>query len=171
MTVTHHRIKTHGGWDVQQPFPGIYLWRDPHGGFYLVDHTGTRRLHGNNDQDGPGNLMIAEFWHSPPMEIDWAALRPSGPTACSCRCAYLGKVASGGDGLVMHCDAWLNKSARNLPCIPAGSMGQATSPRLATRCQRWPDRRFDSCGTTGFTSRCGLMAGYSATTPLGSAKH
>ena len=42
MTVTHHRIKTHGNWQVQQPFPGIYLWRDPHGGYYLVDHTGTR---------------------------------------------------------------------------------------------------------------------------------
>jgi len=44
MTTTHHRIKTHGGWQVQQPFPGIYVWRDPHGAFYLVDHTGTRRV-------------------------------------------------------------------------------------------------------------------------------
>ncbi len=40
----HHRIKTHGRWQVRQPFPGIYLWRDPHGATYLVDHTGTRRL-------------------------------------------------------------------------------------------------------------------------------
>ena len=44
MTTFHHRIKTHGGWDVKQPFPGIYLWRDRSGAFYLVDHTGTRRL-------------------------------------------------------------------------------------------------------------------------------
>lgn len=44
MTTPHHRIKTHGRWQVQQPFPGIYLWRDPHGGFYLVDHTGTRHI-------------------------------------------------------------------------------------------------------------------------------
>jgi uncharacterized protein DUF222 len=44
MTQRHHRIKTHGRWQVQQPFPGIYIWRDPHGAFYLVDHTGTRRL-------------------------------------------------------------------------------------------------------------------------------
>jgi hypothetical protein len=44
MTRTHHRIKTHcDGWQVQQPFPGIYVWRDPHGGIYLVDHTGTRK--------------------------------------------------------------------------------------------------------------------------------
>jgi hypothetical protein len=47
MTTLHHRIKTHGGFDVKQPFPGIYLWRDPHGGFILVDHTGTRRLPGS----------------------------------------------------------------------------------------------------------------------------
>ena len=24
--------------------PGIYVWRDPHGAIYLVDHTGTRRI-------------------------------------------------------------------------------------------------------------------------------
>jgi hypothetical protein len=44
MTLGHHRIKTHGKWQVEQPFPGIYLWRDPHGAYYLVDHTGTRRI-------------------------------------------------------------------------------------------------------------------------------
>ena len=44
MTGFHHRIKTHGRWQVVQPFPGIYLWRDPFGALYLVDHTGTRRI-------------------------------------------------------------------------------------------------------------------------------
>jgi hypothetical protein len=44
MTTTHHRIKTFGGWAVKQPFPGVYVWRDPHGALYLVDHTGTRAL-------------------------------------------------------------------------------------------------------------------------------
>ena len=44
MTTPHHRLKTHGRWQVRQPFPGIYVWRDPHGAFYLVDSTGTRRL-------------------------------------------------------------------------------------------------------------------------------
>ena len=44
MTTQHHMVKTHGNWEVAQPFPGIYLWRDPHGAIYLVDHTGTRRL-------------------------------------------------------------------------------------------------------------------------------
>ena len=40
----HHRVKTHGRWRVAQPFDGIYVWRDPHGHFYLVDHTGTRKI-------------------------------------------------------------------------------------------------------------------------------
>lgn len=44
LTQRHHNLKSHGGWQVQQPFPGIYVWRDPHGGLYLVDHTGTRTL-------------------------------------------------------------------------------------------------------------------------------
>ncbi|WP_203335390.1 DUF222 domain-containing protein [Nocardioides limicola] len=44
MTAFHHRVKTHGRWKVAQPFPAVYLWRDPHGATYLVDHTGTRRL-------------------------------------------------------------------------------------------------------------------------------
>ena len=45
MTTIHHRIKTHGRWQARQPFPGIYVWRDPAGAMYLVDHSGTRRLH------------------------------------------------------------------------------------------------------------------------------
>ena len=44
MSTPHHRLKTHGRWTVKQPLPGIYLWRDPHGALYLVDHTGTRAL-------------------------------------------------------------------------------------------------------------------------------
>jgi len=44
MTRRHHRIKTHGRWRVHQPYPGIYLWRSPHGRYYLVDHTGTHKL-------------------------------------------------------------------------------------------------------------------------------
>ena len=46
LTQTHHNLKTHGDWQVRQPFPGIYLWQDPYGQTYLVDHTGTRTLRG-----------------------------------------------------------------------------------------------------------------------------
>jgi hypothetical protein len=40
----NHRVKTHGHWTVKQPFDGVYVWRDPHGELYLVDHTGTRKI-------------------------------------------------------------------------------------------------------------------------------
>ena len=44
LTQFHHNLKTHGSWDLKQPYPGIYIWRDPHGGYYLVDHTGTQAI-------------------------------------------------------------------------------------------------------------------------------
>jgi hypothetical protein len=44
MSTPHHRLKTFGRWTVKQPFPGIYVWRDPYGAHYLVDHTGTRAV-------------------------------------------------------------------------------------------------------------------------------
>ncbi|WP_344154624.1 HNH endonuclease signature motif containing protein [Nocardioides koreensis] len=69
MTIPHHRIKTHGRWQVQQPYPGLYLWRDPHGAFYLVDHTGTRRLPRETLDQGPPErhrpAHVIEIWHSP----------------------------------------------------------------------------------------------------------
>ncbi|MEO5710576.1 MAG: HNH endonuclease signature motif containing protein [Nocardioidaceae bacterium] len=40
----HHRIKTHGRWTVRQPFEGVYVWRDPHGRIYVVDHGGTHAV-------------------------------------------------------------------------------------------------------------------------------
>jgi hypothetical protein len=74
MTLRHHRIKTHGRWQVQQPFPGIYLWRDPHGAHYLVDHTGTRRLPGNPDPP-PGHQcrpLVIEIYRRIPR-LEWAS--------------------------------------------------------------------------------------------------
>jgi hypothetical protein len=44
LTRRHHRLKTHGRWQVEQPFPGILIWRSPHGRTFLVDQTGTRRI-------------------------------------------------------------------------------------------------------------------------------
>ncbi len=41
ITRFHHRVKTHGDWHVAQPFTGVFVWRTPHGRYYLVDHTGT----------------------------------------------------------------------------------------------------------------------------------
>ena len=63
MTTGHHRIKTHGRWQVKQPFPGIYLWRDPYGAFYLVDHTGTRRLPRSTPATSPSSRVETWFSH------------------------------------------------------------------------------------------------------------
>ena len=70
MTTTHHRIKTHGRWQVQQPFPGIYVWRDDHGAHYLVDHTGTRQIPKSKD-DLP--LVVEIYRDLPRATVDWAA--------------------------------------------------------------------------------------------------
>jgi hypothetical protein len=43
ITRTHHRVKTHGHWQVRQVYDGVLVWRSPHGRHYLVDHTGTTR--------------------------------------------------------------------------------------------------------------------------------
>ncbi len=48
-----HRVKTHGRWILKQPFHGIYLWRDPHGQVYLVDHTGTHKVTRPSAPAGP----------------------------------------------------------------------------------------------------------------------
>jgi hypothetical protein len=69
MTTRHHRIKTHGGWQVRQPFPGIYVWRDRHGGFYLVDHTGTRPLRGPATRGHPPPTII-ELHHQTPVHLE-----------------------------------------------------------------------------------------------------
>ena len=62
------------GWQVQQPFPGIYLWRDPHGAHYLVDHTGTRQVPGTPAAPPRATRPVVELWHSPiRLELDYAA--------------------------------------------------------------------------------------------------
>lgn len=63
----HHRIKTHGRWQVAQPFDGIYVWRDPHGHFYLVDHTGTRKVTAPADREPrkrPRRPVVIELYRA-----------------------------------------------------------------------------------------------------------
>ena len=40
----HHRLRTHGGWQVRQPEPGTWLWRSPCHRIYLVNAGGTHPL-------------------------------------------------------------------------------------------------------------------------------
>ncbi|HVK26894.1 MAG TPA: DUF222 domain-containing protein [Nocardioides sp.] len=69
LTRTHHRIKTHAGWDVRQPFPGIVIWRDPHGAHYLVDQTGTRQVTATTRDRTATRAEI----HLTKLALDWAA--------------------------------------------------------------------------------------------------
>ncbi|MFZ1409867.1 MAG: hypothetical protein WAS07_00235, partial [Micropruina sp.] len=46
-----HRAKTHSGWEVSQPFPGIFYWTSRLGFRYQVDATGSQRL---PDDQKPG---------------------------------------------------------------------------------------------------------------------
>jgi len=39
-----HRVKTHAGWTLDQPAPGVFLWNTPSGQAVLVDATGSHRL-------------------------------------------------------------------------------------------------------------------------------
>jgi hypothetical protein len=52
---SEHRIKTHGKWHVTQPRNGCWLWRSPHGYWYLVDEHGTHTL----GKLGPGDHSSA----------------------------------------------------------------------------------------------------------------
>jgi hypothetical protein len=73
----HHRVKTHGGWQVKQPFAGIYVWRDPVGHFFLVDHTGTRKITPprppTRPRAGPRPVVVEIYRHSPHIDLDLAA--------------------------------------------------------------------------------------------------
>lgn len=78
LTRFHHRLKTHGGWQLREPFPGIYLWRAPHGSIFLVDHTGTRKItdpwHPADDTPTPVNRARA-------IRDDLAGLAPAATAA------------------------------------------------------------------------------------------
>jgi hypothetical protein len=62
----HHRWKTHAGYTSRQCGDGRYLWRTPHGRYFLVDHRGTRRLDPADgamiDQAPPGiDIYLPDF--------------------------------------------------------------------------------------------------------------
>jgi hypothetical protein len=65
--VFHHRVKTHGSWQVKQPFSGIWIWRSPLGEYYLVDDTGTRRTTDSTRTD-PGSAATTRATDGQPPE-------------------------------------------------------------------------------------------------------
>ncbi|HEX2175934.1 MAG TPA: hypothetical protein VHG70_08475 [Nocardioidaceae bacterium] len=69
MTQLHHRVKTHGAHQVKQPYPGIFVWRDPHGRCYLVDHTGTRKLGNTEPATATADLATNVYEDDPGLDI------------------------------------------------------------------------------------------------------
>ena len=72
----HHRIKTHGTWTLRQPFDGLYLWRDPHGQVYLVDHTGTHKITASGTTSGAATTYDPDIDVVPTdtvIEVDFTA--------------------------------------------------------------------------------------------------
>jgi hypothetical protein len=70
LTTPHHRLKTHGGWQVKQPFPGIYIWRDTHGAYYLVDCSGTRQIPQAADATTQTKPRVVEIYRNLP-DVRW----------------------------------------------------------------------------------------------------
>jgi len=76
LSTLHHRLKTHGRWHSVMPWPGIQLWRDPHGQVYLRDTTGTRQV--TTPSTGPGEQeprhhVIAVDFYEPPFRLEYQA--------------------------------------------------------------------------------------------------
>lgn len=49
---------------------GIYVWRDPSGRFFLVDHTGARRVPSLRGLDGQPNVSRVE-WRTNELIVDY----------------------------------------------------------------------------------------------------
>ncbi|GAB2626045.1 hypothetical protein GCM10027270_11130 [Nocardioides ginkgobilobae] len=76
LSTLHHRLKTHGGWQSAMPWPGIQLWRDPHGQVYLRDTTGTRQVTEASAaplQEEPRHRVIAIDFYEPPFRLEYDA--------------------------------------------------------------------------------------------------
>lgn len=73
-----HRGKTHGGWGLDQPCPGVFWWTSPHGQVFRVGPDGTTDL----TPDGTERLAVLRrgLWEWD-CRRDGLAQRLRGPTA------------------------------------------------------------------------------------------
>ena len=67
LSTYHHRLKTHGRWQSTMPWPGVNLWRDPHGQVYLHDTSGTRSL--DRREDARPYTAIADWYEWAPLVV------------------------------------------------------------------------------------------------------
>jgi hypothetical protein len=54
-----HRAKTHGGWRLEQPEPGVFTWTSPGGLRYQVSPLGSRRLEDHPDYPELDELLTS----------------------------------------------------------------------------------------------------------------
>ena len=77
LSTLHHRLKTHGGWQSAMPWPGVQLWRDPHGQVYLRDTSGTRQVTtqeaGASDAGEPRHTVITVDLYEPAFRLEYEA--------------------------------------------------------------------------------------------------
>ena len=78
----HHRLKTHGRWQVRQPEPGTWLWRSPHRRTYLVNASGTHPL---GDSEFAEAIWRAELRSGSAPVGATAGVRPSRRSPTSAR--------------------------------------------------------------------------------------
>ena len=57
-----HRAKTHAGWDLEQPAPGIFWWTTPTGQHYRVGPNGTMRI-GRSPRHGAYEQALRDADH------------------------------------------------------------------------------------------------------------
>lgn len=67
-----HRLKTHGGWHLDQPSPGVLVWTSPLGYRYLVTPDGTTTI-------GRPQPRGDEWWSR--EEPAWLSVHPDDPEA------------------------------------------------------------------------------------------
>lgn len=59
------------------PWPGVQLWRDPHGQVYLRDTSGTRQVTNQeaaaSDVGGPRHTVITVDLYEPTFRLEYEA--------------------------------------------------------------------------------------------------
>jgi hypothetical protein len=70
----HHNAKTHGGFTLEQPSPGVYLWRTPTGYWYRVDAHGSTAL-GRTTPDAVHRRPVIV---KSPLEVELAGVLTGG---------------------------------------------------------------------------------------------
>lgn len=75
-----HRLKTHGGWRLEQPQPGVFYWVSPHGYQYRVDSRGTTLIGRPPRASGPARPAAGEATGYTYLigSSDWSQIDPSG---------------------------------------------------------------------------------------------